>query len=397
MNWAGILPADGAKKLEEQWSTREAREFYPALQRGQQQVTKEAEPYIDLAAKWFTYRVTWPENQKTPGKMDDLVKTLRKELQSSAGFRPANQQFIQLFNKQLLIRLKEVLQDDKPIVRLNGARMLASVAENGYEEAADALVEIVLDDKQNDGTKFWALRGIGDLLRLGSQTPPVPFKDKEREARCILALSKFLARTGSYGTREEYEGFRVVRREAVRALAATRSPAVEVKGKMEGRPAQLLASVVAGSTNPEPRLDEKVEAAIGVLRLKSVLTKGYHPDYTAYFVGQFVYEFAQRYVTKKEGDRDFKEPWKVYTARLNDALDAFKADAREDKSAEKYIGDLIAKCAPVLKGIESGAKVDADILNTWLRDNPPKNTLVYEGVKDSAIAVPQKPAAGAQE
>src|SRR5258707_183932 len=88
MSWAGILPADGAKKLEEQWSTREAREFYPALQRGQQQVTKEAEPYIDLAAKWFTYRLTWPENQKTPGKMDDLVKTLRKELQSSALSRP---------------------------------------------------------------------------------------------------------------------------------------------------------------------------------------------------------------------------------------------------------------------------------------------------------------------
>jgi len=60
-----------------------------------------------------------------------------------------------------------VLQNDLPIARVNGADVLARLAGVGQEEVADALVEILNDDKQNRAVKYHAVRGLERLFALG--------------------------------------------------------------------------------------------------------------------------------------------------------------------------------------------------------------------------------------
>ena len=64
---------------------------------------------------------------------------------------------------------------------------------------------------------------------------------------------------------EEIDGFRYVRREAIMALAQCRYPTLADKTHPTWL---LLKSAVRDDIHPEPRLDERVEAAIGV-RLRS--------------------------------------------------------------------------------------------------------------------------------
>src|SRR5207245_10703075 len=132
--------------------------------------------------------------------------------------------------------------------RLNAMRLLARLATTGQEPLADAFVDALEDNDQNDGVKYFALQGLKELFALGYQAPPILFKDKARESRAIVALIKFVDRKPTYTANvmpEEIDGFRRMRQEAVEALAHTRYPAVEVNGKIEGRTAQVLLRVVA--------------------------------------------------------------------------------------------------------------------------------------------------------
>jgi len=274
--------------------------------------------------------------------------------------------------------------------------MLALLGENGYEPVADAYEAILKDDQLPDAVKYWVLHGYRDLFNQG------PLKNKEREARGVVAIISFLGRKPTYSanaSQEEFEGFRYVRREALRALAMSHYPAVaDAKGNLTGRTAQVLLQVLNKDIDPEPRLDEQIEAATGLARMKADLTKGYHPDYSAFYVGQFLLEFAERYVNRKEGTRDAAEPWKVYAVRLEDGLDAMKEDARSQKEAAAYVAGLAAKSMPVLKSIEAGSKASERVtgdLGDWLKANPPKSAMIYEGVKDSVVKPAEKTEAAA--
>jgi hypothetical protein len=235
------------------------------------------------------------------------------------------------------------------------------------------------------------------------EPPPLPPDRKAKEARYAQILIDAIGRKPPKDvlvvTPEETEGLRVLRREAVRALAQLRNPGItDEKGVLSLRTAQTLLRVAANeSLNPEARLDEQLEAGIGVARMQARLLPAYQPDYAAYNLGQFAAEFVRR-----AGLEPPQFPWKFYAARFSDALEIMRDDLKDfpDKNAAAYVGQLVSKSLPVLKEVETNGKGDASDLKVWLGTNLPSNTTLYKGVADSAVkpldrenpTPPEKPA-----
>jgi hypothetical protein len=384
-----VLPPDGSDKLDKAY-TRDQRQSFRKMIQGEPVAGQEET--IDNSAKWFAYRVTWNQHQIKPGDMSSLIKDFEKEVVAEAvKGRPGNQAFMAAFDKKFAERIKEVLQNERWIARTNAARMIARLAGVGYEDLIPSLLEILEDEKQGNETRLWAVKGLHDFFSLSQQTPPTLFKDQALQNRAIVDLIKFIQRKPTYVSAnpsiEEVNGFRFVRRDAIRALALSRYPGVEVNGKLEGRTAQVLLGVMVNDNmNPPPALDEQVEAAIGVARLKAELTKSYQPDYTAYWLARFLADFSLRSQNRDRDTREGNSPWKVYGSRLGEALEGLRADTKESKSAA-YVADLVAKSVPYLKQVElgtEGVRAPTDITN-WGRDKPPASKSIYAGVADSVV------------
>jgi hypothetical protein len=282
--------------------------------------------------------------------------------------------------------MKTVFQEKSlPIARVNGARILARLAEVGQEEVADLLAETVKDPKQLDGVKYYAMKGIKELLNHAGQPKATVFQGKvgkEREARCIAAVGEMINRkvvASDDLPREEKEGLRVVQREAIRALAQNRRPAVtDDKGAIVESPAlALLRAARSDGVMPEPRTDARVDAAAGVARMSPKTFEAYQADYAAYQLGWFVAEFAQ--ATNNE-----KGPWKVEAAKLADAMNVMKAETAKLKEG-KFVADVADRCLQVLAKIEATGTGNASDLAAWLTSNTPVNTCLYRGVADSVI------------
>src|SRR5262249_53900679 len=145
--------------------------------------------------------------------------------------------FIDEFGKLFAQRLHEVVKNPKAIARVNAAIILAKLAATGVEDAAMILVEIIQDDKENNGVKLYAFRGLKELFASGrGQSPFPPRKDDDPEAKCIQALLDYVSREPKVeqdATPEELAAINYVRSEAIAALGYTRLPAKAdvVKGK----------------------------------------------------------------------------------------------------------------------------------------------------------------------
>lgn len=354
-----------------------------------------AQELLDSAAQYYAYRLTWTEEQNKTGGMSRLCNDLDfmlQDFQKSARAGVKNDSVLKEFCKQLVVRLKEVMGNPRVIARVNGARCLALVAENGYEDVADVLVELLQDPKQSDGVKYYALVGLKDLFKYAHQLEPVLMKNRTREVNATQAALAMVERKGPATTsKEEIDGFRVLRREAVRALALTRYPAL-VEGKTKekkviARPALTLLRVMAEPKRftPEPRIDEQVEAAIGLARMQTKLSPEYQPDYAAEHLARFVARFAQR--QQAEGKK-MTEPWKIDASRLSESLEVMKLEATKnakDKEAAKYVTEVFNRARPVLDNIEKGQTANPTNLSDWLVRNPSPSKTLFRGAPDTAI------------
>jgi hypothetical protein len=377
---------------------------------------------LDLAAQHYVYRLTWTELQSKQGEMPKLVKEITSELKTNrTGDRSANEA-VQGFNAALVARLKEVLPNPRPIASYNAAQVLANMAAQGNEEAADALGEALADKDMNPATKYVAARGIHDFLMLAfaaEEEQKVRFKDKEREARVIKALLTALdvrPPENPPPSEEEITGVRALRREVIRALGASRYPAVtDANGVLQGKTAYALARVLRNDGfNPTPRLDEQVEAAIGLARLKVSPDPNYKSaneyqlDVAGHHIGQFLVDLATRHQNRKADEKQNpagKQPWKTIGARLGVALGTLSAEAnilrRNDpnkyKSSYEFVNELVKVGLPMLKGIEADATAPADQLGDVMAKSQREKEPIYKGdstsvVKPGANALTTEPA-----
>lgn len=354
---------------------------------------------IDAAAKYSTYRFTLPAYESEVGKIDEVYRNFEeqqlKQIQrSKAATQP---QVAGAYSKAIGVRAREVLNSDRAIARVNAARVLAKTAELGQGDLADVLLEVFEKEvakprsgvprsgERNDGVIYHTLRGMRELLAVPNPAPPAPpVLSAERDLKLAQALIAFVTKPVKFAgdtPKDEIEGYRSMRREAVKALAYCRAPGL--KGK--DRPGMVLLRVAASDgLTPEARVDERVEAAIGVARMREAFDgKEFQPEYAAYQLGAFVEYLGSYYseasLPKEDRPRELR-PFKIYAARLIEALDALKADTKN-----AYVASVVDQSRRVLTVMEEGKQVKTGDLGMWLdRNGPPKDSL-FQGVADSTV------------
>jgi hypothetical protein len=390
---------------------RDEYKLFQALKKGEPPVNQVNKATIDHGAQWYAYRLTYIEYHQdsdakavVPKSMHELVDQALQQIVDPKRALPAQQAYRQEFGKALALRLKEVLKNPKPLVRVNAAIILTRLAETGEDEAGKVLTAVLNDSTQPDAVKLWAEHGLHKLfaVKRANDTPPARAKEPmpDEDAASVVALMNYVGRKVDFpeGTpKEQIAAYHFVRAAGYQALGETRHPAVfkleNKKPKIEAPTALFLLQVMrkAGVT-PEPTLTEQVEAAVGVCQLKAkILPDDYQADYVAYQVGQFIAEFADRYnQERQENPSKPSEPWKVHAARLAAALTELQADV-ERTPAAPYLTKLVEIARPVLNDIRDGKTAPNPAnLNNWLGQNPPKSTTVYKGVETSVVKAPEK-------
>ncbi|HZU34300.1 MAG TPA: hypothetical protein VFA18_00240 [Gemmataceae bacterium] len=358
------------------------------------------EKALDVAAQNATYYYSHPRSEKT-GEIERLITSFESEMNSLDKAKATSPALPAMYSRRVIFRGQEVLhspgKDIKPIARVNVTRVMARLAQRGPTESsedvvarlrgpaatelADAMIKAL--DVKNDGVKYHALHGLQGLLELPPQTPPL--LSPEVEEQCVLRLIAFIQQPPTYhasASSEEIEGFKVLRREAIKALAQYPAPSIKDKA----RPALVLLKVVArDGLRPEPRMDERVEAAIGVARIKPDGDPSYQRDYAAQQLGLFLVDFAYRYNNR---DRDELKPWAVQAARLSDALEVMKATSKSPYVA-KVVDDGIKL---VLRRIEAKNDVNANEVTDYnsLLSKPPALGQLFSGVDGTAVPPPNR-------
>jgi hypothetical protein len=411
----GILPGgDGEAKFLKDYSASKA--VFGTINRANEgeKASKDSAEHkaaIDMAAQYYTYRLTWDKSGE-PGETDKLMTEFFSQVTSanSAEMRKGNPVFSELYLKALAARARDVVQTNQLIAAVNAARMLARLAELGIVEAGDACLEVVRNDKDfvdpvaRMGAQYWALKGLGSLLARWAEapagadgTPAVPADRKEREANYVAALTatieSFVPAGGktsvalAEGSPEEV-GLQLFRREAVRALAQYRNPAVaDDKGAIKVKSALALLRVTNDDgLVPHARLDEQMDAAWGLARLRDKGLAAYQPDYAAQQIGYVIVQMALNARPAKQDTS--KVPWKYHAARLADALEVMRDEAKgsSNKAAAAYVDKVVGQSLRVLKDIEQKEQAGGGgDLKLWLGANAPPDETLYRGVADSTV------------
>jgi hypothetical protein len=385
---------DGKDALMKQWSPH--RKLIRALFKGETLADpndKQHVEAVDAQAKYVTYLVYVDHLEHQPGKIEAAYHEFESDLTAFTKIKEKDRQSMQpladLYRDRVREHALEVIQHPRtrPIHRIHAARILAGIALLGQGKLAETLILILKEDKQTEGVHFWALRAFRDLLALPPQMPPILTKDAE--GKCAEAIIEFLQRTpplSAGAPAEEVDGYRYLRREAVRALAQIHVPAFSAKV----RPALVLARFAGedDSIKPRPRLDERVEAAIGLARMQSAQSKEYQPDYAASMIGKTLTAFGNEYnANRDESLLKRRYPWKIDAVRLIDGLTALKTDSGKNPHVAKVVERGLRVALVVEKG---STNVDAGDL-TWFTnpDNDPPSKELFKGMPDSVV----KPAA----
>ena len=364
-------------------------------------MTPGSKQLVERAAKFYVYRLTYPQFQERlppEGSRFDQAKSVHdisQELFSlfvlpdpNRNIQQNQQLYMHEFTTALIPPVERVLQNAKPIARINAAIVLARLGETGDETVVKPLLKILKDKNQYDAVKFYALRGLKNVFRAKYTLDVERFKDVDDVADYIRDMLDFLTRKPDLpanATPEEVEAFKIVRREAVRAVAQTRYPALEKKKAVLGRPAlELLRIMRKDGINPEPRFDEQVEAAIGVCLMRPRNYANYQVPYALQQLGLFFLDYADKY--EKERNKQVKSfPWQFESVRLQQALTTL-ADVDASDADKKAIKSFVAQAKEILKRIEEKKESGVGDLRKWLDKNRPgDNDTLYKGEKNATI------------
>jgi hypothetical protein len=387
------------------------------LQSGKELIDDDKKKLLSKASQSFLYRFTKPEFQFKPykdsGSLTDstTMQTLREELfrhfvfpEPGKPLKEEQKQYMREFAKALQPHIKKLLGNEKPIARVNAAMVLARLGETGLEEVAPFMCDVIeakdADDAVADMVKLYALAGLKNVFRgerSKNDTGDIVFqrerfKNEEAELRCVKVLIDFInrkpARFNPATPSQEVDAYRWIRREAIRALAATRFSVIKAQG-VQLCPARELVRVLANAEamEPKPSLSERLEAATGLCQVQPQLTGNrpiYYPshgDYAAYHVGRFVVDFASRYDAERS-DATSASDWKYSGYRLGEALKEMKDDAR---GKSKYVDNMVNRALPITKKIVEGVRAEQRELSDWLEANKAPATELFSGITETEL------------
>lgn len=352
---------------------------------------------VDVYARFFVYRVTRPEIQSEPGKMDSIFKefeSVLKQLRTKAD-NPFNTSFL----AKILEKTKEVLPNTSISARINAVRMqamcpaeIANCDLPGQKILPDQFMESfieVLQKSPDDGMKLYALKGVRDTYKVirpmavvkkasnrVTLNPALEVKVAETLAQIIETPMVYPAGTAP----EIVEGYRVLRREALKALAQSRAPISGQKGKT----AFILAKFANGSDiKPEPRLDERAEAAIGLLNLRTQDPdpSEYNIEAALYQFSSFLVDFFQRFNSRNDSDAEKLFPWKFYAARITDSIDELNKEVKN----VPYVVEMVQKIGLGLSDMEKLDKAAVPQLATFVQSKQPASLLIYKKIPGTEV------------
>jgi len=354
---------------------------------------------IDMAARLDTYSVYLDhletrQEKKPTHTMERAFNDFEKNVESitKAKNREQMQPLAVIYREKVRLHALEVIEYEKakPIHKLYNARILAKVAELGEGKLSETLIKVLKDDKQNDAIRYYILRGLRNLLAQVQPQQTPPLLTKEEEAKCAEAIIEFLERKPDLPKgvlQEEIDGFRVLRREGVRALAQIHTPALNDKVQ----PALVLARFTGEDERiqPPPRIDERLEAAMGLARMSSAQDKTYQADYAANAIGTFLATFGAAANGDKEKATERLRPWKIDAVHMREALAVLKANSEKNM----YVDQVIAHGNSVLQAVIKGDDAKPDDLTWFINpENVAPSKELFKGMADSTI----KPAKSAE-
>jgi hypothetical protein len=256
--------------------------------------------------------------------------------------------------------------------------------EGNGEQLAAVVLGLLDNPRASDGVKYYLFRTLSGLLGVPTK---IEVLKKETQEKIVLAALKMIAAKKKFfknTPQDELDGYRALRREAVKVVAKTPSPTIADRSL----PALVLAQIAAGdeSISPAPRLDERIEAAIGLARLAEKAEKfpDFQADYAAAAIAQAVRSFgvqANMNIDKKGIER--LRPWRVDAARLAEAVDAMKGNGKN-----AFINTASGQCQKaVLTNLAAALQIPArpNDLADWLERNPPPSKTLFKSVSESTI------------
>jgi hypothetical protein len=411
----------GTSAIEEAFNKQ--KDLFDRFVRGLKTPGEGDKTLIDTAAKYYVYRLTWFDNPKDPKVLHKLAEEFSRDIMEQAQAEAKkNQKFMQFFCKALADHLKELLDMDfnkNKLPCLHGCFMLHVLARTGNEDIGDLLTDFVKDSKRHPAVQLYALKSLKEFFAARPPTPGGALNPQlAREAARIEAVLAYLDRKVKLpenAPREEVDTVIFIRREAVRALAETRVPAMDLDpktGKVLAPVAHALLRVATEDKGFDPPITfpEQAIAVIGLMQMRSKLVPEYQVDLTIDLVGRFLEKFADEYnkdfenfrTKGKEANRGQMYPWKNWTVLVQDSFRDFLekntsgVPAMKDgnKAPLAKVKDLKAKSEGVLEKSYYARQVidpiQINTLNEAVRANrfPEKEPPVYQGIPQLKITLP---------
>jgi hypothetical protein len=377
---------EGWNKLEDKYNAG-ARNLALSFLKGATRVDpndRNHQEAIDLFAKTLTYGVYLQKldthSNAIAKDFDALSNAIDKDILKARDTQ-SMQTFAEIFRDKVGIHALEVIQfkDARPIHKLHNARVLAEIAKLGQPDLAAKLITVLKDPQQTAGVHYYALKGLTTLI------PPL---QPPQQAKCAVALVEFLEQQKGLhknAAPEEIDGYRVLRREAVRALAKTHTPAIDDKV----RPALVLARFAGNDERiqPPPRIDERVEAAIGLARMQAPpKDRQYQVEYAVGQIAKCLGALAQAAsseLSNREAAKDTRmHPWRILAATLKEALD----DLKKRNEKNQWVAKIADQGAKVLNQVSKGEQIRGNELTWWTSpDSDPPSKELFQGSPDSVV------------
>jgi hypothetical protein len=394
---------------------------FQAFLKGEKTPSEKDLHVLAKAARYYVDRVALLTREKESGSkgLAGIVSEYEGVIQQITQAK-AKGEFKQQFVRELIKRFEKVFALDPKVHKaalVNGGRMLEALGQTGQEEAADFLAKLAKDTKQ-DVIRLYAFKGLREYFEASPpKANPFDTEGLQKEVARLEPLIAFLERKVTLPkgiTPEEVAGMQFVRREAIKALAEARLPAVPVekdkKKTIQAPAAYELLRVLAGgkgALEPAPSLSEKCEAAVGLCRLRMELVKNYKPELAVALVGNFLVDFTNRYRkdrdaiagASKESRKPYLLPWKYNAARLKLALQEFENNLPEGAPARKQVQELHGIAGKILSQIHQGQQPEEpQKLRSFLRGLGPRapEPVVYQGEDRYRIDLPGWPLGGGE-
>lgn len=287
---------------------------------------------------------------------DFLLQIHRNEFQNK-GLRKE-------FCRQMDLALNDILSNPQqpPIAQVNATIILADLAQwTEVNATVDSLLKLLIPEKdalgkpreRSQGVRLYAFRGLKNIL--GQSKTPVTNEQLPLIAEILIGhIERKPDNYVALSPREQRlltEGQRYLRREAIKALAQIHAPFVKAGQGNRIEPIHTLLGVVEGQwangtkVDPSPRLDEQMEAALGILKLQSNTDPTYQPEYAVFPIADMIMNSMLDQYRKERAffteTRDGvvgaapRYPYKLYAVRFQEAFDILARNNRLKKLGER--------------------------------------------------------------